>query len=492
MLEVQGLVKFYGARCVVDGVDFRVEQGEIVGLLGPNGAGKTTSFRMTCGMIEPNQGKVVLNNLDVTRWPMYRRAREGGMGYLAQESSVFRKLTVEKNLLGVMELLGMDRKTRYARCDELLDQFDIKRLRKAVALSLSGGERRRLEIARALVSNPKIILLDEPFTGIDPVTIASIQKIIRGLKDNGIAILITDHQVRETLQITDRSYVIRAGKVLCHGPPDEVLNHPEAREYYFGENMDLGHRSPPSPYQPPGQPRRIDGHGDDADMATSGAQSILHSVVRDMSIYVDLTREFNAPGLNAILSSGQAVVLHRLAIMSKDGDWILREHEAALEHVLAVLAAREAVYRFGAPLDLRWMRGGWSAHLEFRHGPMRIRTDFVTRPPRLAPEELDELWRRQEGCDLPFVDARNLIELKKTNREKDYAVIGELARLLTDPEEQLLTSRSARDILDMASRHPGLAASLAEQRPALAAVAGWDRRPGNRPRCRTTRHDSRQ
>ena len=182
MLEVQGLVKYYGARCVVDGVDFRVDQGEIVGLLGPNGAGKTTSFRMTCGMIEPNQGKVVLNNLDVTRWPMYRRAREGGMGYLAQESSVFRKLTVEKNLLGVMELLGMDRKTRYARCDELLDQFDIKRLRKAVALSLSGGERRRLEIARALVSNPKIILLDEPFTGIDPVTIASIQKIIRGLK----------------------------------------------------------------------------------------------------------------------------------------------------------------------------------------------------------------------------------------------------------------------------------------------------------------------
>ena len=132
MLEVQGLVKYYGARCVVDGVDFRVDQGEIVGLLGPNGAGKTTSFRMTCGMIEPNQGKVVLNNLDVTRWPMYRRAREGGMGYLAQESSVFRKLTVEKNLLGVMELLGMDRKTRYARCDELLDQFDIKRLRKAV------------------------------------------------------------------------------------------------------------------------------------------------------------------------------------------------------------------------------------------------------------------------------------------------------------------------------------------------------------------------
>jgi hypothetical protein len=189
-----------------------------------------------------------------------------------------------------------------------------------------------------------------------------------------------------------------------------------------------------------------------------------------MNIYVDLTREFNAPGLNAILSSGQAVVLHRLAVMSKDGDWILREHETALEHVLAVLAARKTEYRFGAPLDLRWMRGGWSAHLEFRQGPMRIRTDFVTRPPRLTPAALNELWRQQQGCDLPFVDARNLIELKKTNREKDYAVIGELARLLAKPEEQLLTSRSARDILETASRHPGLADSLAEKRPALAAI----------------------
>jgi lipopolysaccharide export system ATP-binding protein len=261
MLEVQGLVKYYGTRCVVNGVDFRVDQGEIVGLLGPNGAGKTTSFRMTCGMIEPNAGKVVLNDHDITRWPMYRRAREGGMGYLAQESSVFRKLTVEKNLLGVMELLGVDRATRQARCDDLLEQFAITRLRKSLAMSLSGGERRRLEIARALVSNPKIILLDEPFTGIDPVTIDSIQKIIKGLKKDGIAILITDHQVRETLAITDRSYVIRSGGVLCHGTPDEVLNNPEAREYYFGENMDLGQR-PPS-VRHPGQPRRVDRRPED-------------------------------------------------------------------------------------------------------------------------------------------------------------------------------------------------------------------------------------
>src|SRR4029077_14521113 len=169
-----GLVKIYGRRRVVDGVDFEVERGEIVGLLGPNGAGKTTSFRMTCGMIEPDQGRVLLNDLDVTSWPMYRRAGEGKMGYLAQESSVFRKLSVENNLLGMMEMLGMDRKERRRRANELLDQFDIARLRKARALSLSGGERRRLETARCLVSDPKLILLEEPFTGIDPVTIDSI------------------------------------------------------------------------------------------------------------------------------------------------------------------------------------------------------------------------------------------------------------------------------------------------------------------------------
>ena len=248
MLEVQGLVKTYGSRRVVDGVDFRVQSGEIVGLLGPNGAGKTTSFRITCGMIEADAGTVKLGSVDVTGWPMYRRAREGGMGYLAQESSVFRKLSVEKNLLGVMELLGFDRKTRYRRCDELLVQFDIARLRKALALSLSGGERRRLEIARALVSNPKIMLLDEPFTGIDPVTIASIQRIIRRLRDEGIAILITDHQVRETLQITDRSYVLYHGRVLCDGRPSEVLTNPKAIEHYFGNNIDLGRTAVPAPH----------------------------------------------------------------------------------------------------------------------------------------------------------------------------------------------------------------------------------------------------
>lgn len=238
MLEVRGLVKIYGRRRVVNGVDFAVHAGEIVGLLGPNGAGKTTSFRIACGMIEPNAGQVLLGDVDVTDWPMYRRARDGGMGYLAQESSVFRKLSVEQNLLGMMEMLDFDRATRKRRTDELLEQFDISRLRKAKANSLSGGERRRLEIARCLVSNPKLILLDEPFTGIDPVTIASIQDIVRELRATGISILITDHQVRETLQITDRSYVIRNGAVLCHGTPLEVLNHPEAREVYFGKNIE--------------------------------------------------------------------------------------------------------------------------------------------------------------------------------------------------------------------------------------------------------------
>jgi lipopolysaccharide export system ATP-binding protein len=238
ILEAEGLVKTYGSRRVVDGVGFSVEAAEIVGLLGPNGAGKTTSFRMTCGMVEPDQGQVVLNGIDVTRWPMYRRAKEGGMGYLAQESSVFRKLSVEQNLLGVMELLNMDRRTRRARCDELLEQFGIAKLRKSKAGTLSGGERRRLEIARCLVSDPEIILLDEPFTGIDPVTIESIQKIIRDLKARGISILITDHQVRETLQITDRSYVVVKGQVLVHGTPSEVISHPTARELYFGTGID--------------------------------------------------------------------------------------------------------------------------------------------------------------------------------------------------------------------------------------------------------------
>ena len=272
MLVVDGLIKRYGSRRVVNGVGFSVERGEIVGLLGPNGAGKTTSFRMTCGMIAPDAGTVVLDDVDITHWPMYRRARDGGMGYLAQESSVFRKLSVENNLLGVMEMLGIERRERRRRCDELLEQFGIAKLKKAKAHSLSGGERRRLEIARALVSNPKLMLLDEPFTGIDPVTIDSIQVIIRDLRDRDIGILITDHQVRETLEITDRSYVIRGGEVLCHGTPAEVLANPEARKVYFGEGIELGAGA--GPHRPPDADRARRRLDDDDDDLSSGIGAV--------------------------------------------------------------------------------------------------------------------------------------------------------------------------------------------------------------------------
>jgi lipopolysaccharide export system ATP-binding protein len=266
ILESKGLVKAYGRRRVVDGVSFEVDAAEVVGLLGPNGAGKTTSFRMTCGMVDPDAGQVILNGVDVTRWPMYRRAKDGGMGYLAQESSIFRKLTVEQNLLAVMELLGMDRRTRRSRTDELLEQFKITHIRKNNAARCSGGERRRLEIARCLISEPEIILLDEPFTGIDPVTIQSIQGVIRELKDRGISILITDHQVRETLQITDRSYVVSEGRILCHGTPEEVLANPEARRRYFGDSIDFGVSGPPRPHLVDNNRRRtrsIDLHNED-------------------------------------------------------------------------------------------------------------------------------------------------------------------------------------------------------------------------------------
>jgi lipopolysaccharide export system ATP-binding protein len=237
ILRVSSLEKTYGRRRVVGGVSFHVGPGEIVGLLGPNGAGKSTSFKMTCGIVLPDRGKVELGGLDVTDWPMYRRAKEGQMGYLPQESSVFRKLSVEQNIGCMLELLGVPRKVRKARTEELLGQFDIKHIRRSRASKLSGGERRRLEIARCLVSNPKIIMLDEPFAGIDPVTVQSIQMVIRRLADSGIAILITDHAAREILSAVDRCYVISKGVVLKEGTPDEVKQHPEVRRQYLG-NMD--------------------------------------------------------------------------------------------------------------------------------------------------------------------------------------------------------------------------------------------------------------
>jgi lipopolysaccharide export system ATP-binding protein len=235
VLDAEGLEKTYGRRRVVDRVNLRVHANEIVGLLGPNGAGKSTSFRMICGLVEPDRGRVWLNGNDVTEWPMYRRARDGGMGYLPQESSVFRKLTVEQNVLAMLELLGVARKPRQARCDELLEQFKITHIRKSSAGKLSGGERRRLEIARCLVSNPKIVMLDEPFAGIDPVTVQSIQVIIEDLRRAGIAVLITDHAAREILQTVDRCYVISKGRVLIDGTPAEVKRHPDVQAEYLGD-----------------------------------------------------------------------------------------------------------------------------------------------------------------------------------------------------------------------------------------------------------------
>lgn len=235
ILEVHGLEKSYGRRRVVSGVSLSVGEAEIVGLLGPNGAGKSTSFKMTCGIVRPDRGRVFLNGRDVTDWPLFRRASEGGMGYLAQESSVFRKLSVEQNIMSVFELLGVSYRERKLRTKQLLEDFDITHIRRSRASRLSGGERRRLEIARCLVSDPKIIMLDEPFAGIDPVTVQSIQEVISKLRDRGIAILITDHAAREILQTVDRCYVISKGAVLVEGTPEEVRRHPEVRREYLGD-----------------------------------------------------------------------------------------------------------------------------------------------------------------------------------------------------------------------------------------------------------------
>ncbi|MCH2201533.1 MAG: LPS export ABC transporter ATP-binding protein [Fuerstiella sp.] len=237
LLRCEGLVKDYPGKRAVDGVDFDVEPGEIVGLLGPNGAGKSTTFRMACGLIAPTEGRIVLRGTDVTRWPMYLRAQHG-LGYLPQEQSIFSRLSVEENIFAILELRGQSRFEAKERVEQLLDDFGLEAKARQRSGSLSGGERRRLEIARSLASDPEIILLDEPFTGIDPTTIHSIQDIIRNLKNQGIAILMTDHRERELLTIADRSYIICDGQVIVSGNAETVLNDSDAISSYFGKRFD--------------------------------------------------------------------------------------------------------------------------------------------------------------------------------------------------------------------------------------------------------------
>ena len=238
LLETKGLVKQYSDRRVVDGVDINVKRGEVVGLLGPNGAGKTTTFYMITGIIPPDEGKITFDKKDITGMSMHMRARTG-IGYLSQEPSIFRKLTVEENITAILETLDFSRKERKRRLDELLEGLKISHLRKSKAYTLSGGERRRLEITRALVTNPMFILLDEPFSGIDPIAVYDCQEVIKELKDKNLGILLTDHNVRETLAITDRSYLMCEGKILISGTKDELITNPKAREIYLGEKFTM-------------------------------------------------------------------------------------------------------------------------------------------------------------------------------------------------------------------------------------------------------------
>jgi len=236
LFRAEGLTKVYRRRKVVNDIGFHVEPGEIVGLLGPNGAGKTTVFKMSMGMIRPDGGTVEFDGTPVTRLPMFKRARRG-MGYLAQEPSIFRRLSVEENLLIVAETLPLSRQERRDRIDKLLENLELTSLRGRNAAVLSGGERRRLEIARAMLTEPRLLLLDEPFAGVDPIAVADIQDIVRGLRRRGISILLTDHNVRETLAITDRSYIIFEGRILRHGPSQELVKDPLVRQVYLGEKF---------------------------------------------------------------------------------------------------------------------------------------------------------------------------------------------------------------------------------------------------------------
>ncbi len=237
-LRTEDLTKSYSGRTVVRGVSLEISSGEVVGLLGPNGAGKTTTFSMVVGLVSPDSGRVLLEGKDITSDPMYVRARRG-IGYLPQEPSIFRGLTVEQNLLAILETLDLDSPTRYRRMRELLAELSLTPLAKSAAYTLSGGERRRVEITRALVMSPQFMLLDEPFAGIDPIAVTDIQKIIFHLKQRGIGVLITDHNVRETLDIIDRAYILHEGNVLFEGSPSEIVAHEGVRRVYLGERFSL-------------------------------------------------------------------------------------------------------------------------------------------------------------------------------------------------------------------------------------------------------------
>lgn len=236
IIETKNLVKIYGQRKVVDDVSLTVEQGTIVGLLGPNGAGKTTTFYMVVGIAKPDSGTVLLDGQDIGQMPMYQRARLG-IGYLPQEASIFRKMTVEENLMSILETTALSHEEQLKKMDELIDEFGIGHIRKSLGTALSGGERRRVEIARSLATDPAFILLDEPFAGIDPIAVADIQGLIAHLAKRGIGILITDHNVRETLSIVDKAYILASGQVLLHGDSESIANDPIARKYYLGENF---------------------------------------------------------------------------------------------------------------------------------------------------------------------------------------------------------------------------------------------------------------
>ncbi|MFH1854681.1 MAG: LPS export ABC transporter ATP-binding protein [Candidatus Omnitrophota bacterium] len=236
LLEIKDLKKSYDNKAVVDGVNMKIKRGEVAGLLGPNGAGKTTTFYMVVGMLRPDKGNIIFDGKDITRLPMHKRSRNG-IGYLSQEPSVFRGLTVEENIMAILETLDLPRNVRRRRLEELLGELNISHLSRKKAYMLSGGERRRLEITRALVTNPLFILLDEPFSGIDPIAVADAQNIISDLKKKGLGILLTDHNVRETLEITDYSYIMAEGKILISGTAEQLINDKKARELYLGEKF---------------------------------------------------------------------------------------------------------------------------------------------------------------------------------------------------------------------------------------------------------------